>query len=198
MRRDPERGLAHLSLAEALLFAGAEPNVQAHHLAWSVQLLPDNPRAHLRYAQLLHRAGATRAARRQVSCALERRSNYAEALRLAAELDLRGNRLDEAERAARAAIRAERDDHRNWVILGEILKARGAHAAAGYAMLTAARAVGRSAPLYRRAARLFRAAREHDAAAAAYARADAIDPPPEARALRPLPRARGRRRPRTR
>ena len=191
--RDPEQGLAHLSLAEALLYTGGDPEVRGHHLAWAVQLLPHNPRAHLRYAERLRAIGALEASRRQVGCALERRPTYAEASRLAAELDLQAGRWADAERAARSAIHAERANHRNWVILGEILRTRGAYAAAGQAILTAAKSVGTSAPLYRRAAELFEAAREHAAAAAALARADAIDPPPETRRLRPLPRARNRR-----
>ena len=189
----PDLGLAHLSLAEALLYTGARSKERAHHLAWAVQLAPDNPRAHLRYAEYLGTTGDLEASRRQVACAIERRPSYAEAHRLAAGLDQKAGRLADAEQAARAAVRVDPADHRNWVILGEVLKARGAHAAAGQAILTAAETVGRSAPLYRRAAELFKAALEYDAAAAAYARADAIDPPPKTRELRPLPRARARR-----
>lgn len=189
---DPQFGLGHLALAEAMLFTDHTPDQRQRHLAAAVVLLPDNPRAHLLFAGASAEIEAHEVAERHWRCALKLKPSLVEAHAELARHYLAHGQAPKAEKEARAALALEGDKYGHFVLLGRALEAQGRSKAAGAALEQAAEKVGRSAALYRQAARLYENGNAEDDAARMRAVADRLDPPSRPRDLRPLRKARRR------
>jgi tetratricopeptide (TPR) repeat protein len=192
VKADPTHGLAHLGTAEAHLYTDDEPQAMRGHLATALVLMPDNPRAHQRYAQVLDTLGEKPAATRHWKCLLSLKPETGEARYQLARLYLEAGQAKDAEQEVREAIKLEQANLHYHLLLGDVLEADGRPAEAADAVAAAAQLAGRSAPLYRRAGALYERANNTTAAAAQNKRADELDPPEKARALRPLPEARSK------
>lgn len=192
VKADPTHGLAHLGIAEAHLYTDDDPQAMRAHLATALMLMPDNPRAHQRYAQVLETLGEKEAATGHWKCLLSLKPETGEARYQLARLYLEAGKPKDAEQEVREAIKLEESNLQYHLLLGDVLEADGRVGEAAEAVRVAAELAGRSAPLYRRASALFEKANDKAAAEAQMKRADELDPPEKARNLRPLPEARSK------
>ncbi len=190
---DPMHGLAQLELAQAHLYTDNNHDAMYRALASAVQLLPRNPRAHMRYAALAADAQQTDVAIQHFECALDLKPGTTEARYALAKQYLKKQNAVAAEAQLRRALQDDQSNAQAHVLLGDVLEAKGEPLAAGQSVETAARMVKKSAVLYRRAGSLYEVAGDEAAAARVREVADAIDPPREKRDLRPLRKARKRR-----
>ncbi len=190
---DPGLGLAYLTLAEVQLFLGTYPDERAQNAARAILLLPENPRAQLRYAETQRELENGTVAALHARCAVQRRPDYAEAHQLVARIERDANRLPSALVAAKEVTRLSPDDHTRWVLRAEIEEAMGNFKDAAHSMKKAAEGVAKSAPLFRRAAELATKAGDSKGAQRLQTEADRLAPPPPERKLRPLKRKRRRR-----
>ena len=186
---DSGHGLAHLEQAESNLFMGKDPLTLEPVLARAVELMPQNPRAHMRYAEVLADIGRPGDAEEHWRRALVLKPELIDPrLQLAALLE-RGGELHAARSELERAVIIQPRDVRARMRLGELLEGQRRFEDAALHVEIAADAA-RSAPLYRRAAALYESAGRLRLADELRARADRIDPPAETRKLRPLPKAR--------
>lgn len=190
---DPTHGLARIALAEAHWRTDNDAEAIRAHLAAAVLLLPENPRAHLRFADASAELGDLDAAVTHWRCALTLKPGLPAAHVALARHLLGAENPEEAEAHVRAALAEEPSDYRHHVLLAQALEGQARLDAAAAATARAAELVGRSAPLYRRAASLFDRAGAPERADRMRALADEIDPPRERRDLRPLRKARRKR-----
>lgn len=190
---DPMHGLAQLELAQAHLYTDNDHGAMYRALASAVQLLPRNPRAHMRYAALAADAQQTDVAIRHFECALALKPGTTEARYALAKQYLKKQDALAAEEQIRRALQDDQSNAQAHVLLGDVLEAKGEPLAAGQSVETAARMVKKSAVLYRRAGSLYEVAGDEAAAARVRQVADEIDPPQEKRDLRPLRKARTKR-----
>jgi tetratricopeptide (TPR) repeat protein len=183
---DPNLGLAYVEKAEShLLFDNDQLAINAL-LVRAIALLPDNPRAHLRYAEVLRADGDEAGAEREWRSALALRSDLSEArIGLADLLARRGDRAGATAELERV-IRERPTSVQARVQLAELLDSSGRTLDAAKQLEAAARAAERSADLYRRAARMYETAGDARTAASLRAIADRLDPPGKIRKLRPL------------
>ncbi|MEM1026326.1 MAG: hypothetical protein AAGD10_21735 [Myxococcota bacterium] len=186
VRLDPTFGFAHLGLARSQLLMGSDRDAMLGHAATATALLPDNPRAHHLLAKVLDERGATRPARTHLLCALELRPSLHEARADLAVLQLDAEAYAEAGSTLEELIRRQGSEVQTQVLLARAYAGMKRWADAGQAMEAAARQAGRNAVLLRRAAQLYEQGGLEQRAATVRMRADAIDPPPENRNLRPL------------
>lgn len=190
LEADPTHGFAHLGKADSLWATEDDYKRVREHLANAISLLPESPRAHLRFAEVSAGMGDMETAVRHWRCALERRPDLVEARAALGHHLFEEGQLEEAERELRTVVEAEPDQIRYRALLAEALEARGNPLEAARELERAARQTERSAVLWRRAAALYEAGGDTRAAARLRSRADALDPPAEQRHLRPLPPAR--------
>jgi len=193
LRNDPMHGLAHLEKAESHLFVDADAAVIRDHLLTAVELLPQNPRAYQRLGEAMAAVGDEDAAIRHWRTALSLRPGLVDARLQLATMLVGTGALDEAREHLEKAVRQEPKNVRARVRLGEVLETASRPGDAARQIEFAAQMVGRSAALYRRAAKLYESAGEDPQARRLRRKADEIDPPPPARDYRPLRRARRRR-----
>lgn len=190
VKADPSHGLARIALAETHWLTDNDVQVIRRHLAAAVVLLPENPRAHLRFADVSAELNDSEVAIQHYECALALSPGLARAhAQLGAQL-MRAGRLAEAEEQLRAALKIEPEEYRHRIVLSQILEAEARPKDAAAEVERAAKLVKTSAALFRRAARLYDAAPAPADADRMRAAADALDPPAEARELRPLRKAR--------
>ena len=187
---DPTFGLAHLEAALSHLYTDNAHDALLSHLSAAVVLMPRNPRAQLQYARLQRELGESRLAETHFDCAVQISPALAPAHESLARLLLTQGRVEEAEQRARAAVGLQPTETTYRVLLADILTRREQWNEAGKEVELAARQVGRSAALFRRAAQLFARAGAEQDAQRMRAMADEIDPPPAKRRLRPLRRRR--------
>ena len=187
---DPTFGLAHLEAAVSHMYTDNAENKMLRHLSAAVVLLPKNPRAHLRYGQFQKEHGAMDLAERHLDCALDLAPELADAHEAMARLFLQQDRTAEAERRARSAVALAPTETTYRVLLADILSRRDRFKEAGVEVEQAARQVGRSAALFRKAAALYAQGGADDEAQRMRAAADKLDPPPTPRKYRPLRRRR--------
>lgn len=187
---DPSHGLARLALAEAHWATDNDLERIQRHLAAAVVLLPRNPRAHLRFADACAQLDLAEIARTHWSCAIELKADLPTAHAELARYALTAGKPAEATRHIRSALGSDAKNYRYHLLLADSLQAEGEARPAAHAAEQAAVLVGRSAALYRKAARLHEDANSTDDADRLNRIADEIDPPPEGRKLRPLRRAR--------
>lgn len=189
---DDENGLAYLHLAQSQLVLDQPASAILTGLESAVRLLPDNPRAHHSYAEMLSQTGEHRGAARHWRRALELRPDVIDArLGLAEVLEASGD-LEGAKVQLEAAATLE---PRNIVVrirLANVLERLSQFDAAAVHAKQAAEISSASAPLYRRAADLFERARDAAEARRLRSIADRIDPPPKQRSLRELKEARAK------
>lgn len=198
VRADPMHGLAHLALADTHLYTDNDQSKMHQHLAAAVVLLPENPRAQLKYAELESDRDNAEAAIRHWQCALALKPGLADAHYGLARVFLRTAKPAAAEKEVRAAIATDTKNVRFQMLLADVLEAKGEPLGAAKAAEAAAEIVESSAALYRRAGTLYAAAGDEDAASRVRRVADRIDPPAEERDLRPLRKARKKRKRRRR
>lgn len=185
---DPEIGLAYVLKAETHLFTDNDHAKMLPLLVRALELLPANPRAHLRYAELLAESGQTEQAESHFRCAIELKPDLVEARRWLVQRRLTEGNLGEAEREVKLALADAPDDVQARVLFGAVLEAENRPLDAAKELSAAAELAGRSAALYRRAGTLYEAAGDRLAAKKARAVADHIDPPKKERSLRTLPK----------
>ncbi|MCC7384197.1 MAG: tetratricopeptide repeat protein [Deltaproteobacteria bacterium] len=191
---DPEHGLAYVHAAQSQQFVDDDLKEIHRLLSRALELVKDSPRAHLRFAEACAAIGDDGAADRHFHRALELKSEWADAhLAYAAFLErVSPPRHDRALASLRTAARLEPSDTRIRVQLADVLDRTGAHQEAAREMENAAVAVGKSAPLFRRAAELYELASAPRDAERMRKIADRIDPPPPKAKKRELRPARGR------
>lgn len=187
---DPTFGLAHLEAGISHLFTDNAKGPMTTHLAAAVLLLPQNPRAHFRFAQVQQETGAPGVAEVHYRCALGLAPNYAPAHEALARLLLTRARLDDAEHHARTATALAPSEVTYRVLLAEVLTRKKRWLEAAVEVERAARQVSRSAALFRRAGDLYAEGGSDAQAARMRSQADILDPPPTRRTLRPLRRRR--------
>lgn len=195
---DPMHGLAQLALAQAHLYTDNDHPKMFSALASAVQLLPRNPRAHMRYASLAADAQETDVAIQHFECAIALKPTTTEARYAIAKQYLKKGRAEDAEKQIRLALETDPKNAQAHVLLGDVLEAKGQPRAAAESVEKAARMIEKSAVLYRRAGGLYEVAGAEAEAARVRRVADQIDPPKEKRDLRPLRKARKKRRRRRR
>ncbi|MGF1508789.1 MAG: tetratricopeptide repeat protein [Myxococcota bacterium] len=185
---DPSLALAHLGKAEAHLHTDADADAMLFHLASAITIRPDNPRAHSLLGSVLADIGERRLAEIHLECALNLRSELHETRYRLAVVQLAAGRLERAEYTLRDLLAREGPESRTHVLLGRVYEAMGRFEEAASAVERAANGAGQNPALLRRAATLYRRAGLWDRAEQLKAQADAIDPPPAQRDLRPLRR----------
>jgi tetratricopeptide (TPR) repeat protein len=183
---DPTHALAHLAKAEAHLYGDGETDRMLVHLSQAVLLRPDNPRAHAQLGSVLSSAGESRLARVHLRCALDLRPDLHEARYRLAVIQLEAGAWTQAESTLSELARYQGPDVRNQTLLGRVYERQGRYEEAAAAVERAARLARSNPVLLRRAATLYAQAGLTEQAYRARARADAIDPPPDRRDLRPL------------
>jgi tetratricopeptide (TPR) repeat protein len=189
---DPFLGLAYLEGAETHLYTDNDAQEIKRLLVRALELLPANPRAHLRFGEVLHELGDNKLAEAHWRCALELRGDLIDARRQLGALLLATGRVEEAVRELQVAAEQEPDELQTQVVLANALEASGKTLDAAKAVEGAARIAGKSAALYRRAGQLYEVAGSFVAAKRVRALADRLDPPKKERQLRPLKKARKR------
>lgn len=188
---DPTYGLAYLAQADSLKGLG-ETEARKMPLMKAILLLPDNPRAHAELGLVLSDLGESEPAMVHLACALSRRKDLHDArMRLVLEQMDAGDYAD-AESNLRTLMDAQGPSVRTLAMLGRVLEAQGRFAESAQAVLQAAGMARENAVLLRRAAVLYDRADQPEKADAVRERADAVDPPPPSRDMRPLPPARRR------
>jgi len=192
VQADPSHGLARIALAEAHWLTDNNAPLIREHLAAATLLLPNNPRAHLRFADINAELDEGKVAARHYRCALALSPDLTAAHVRLARHALGAGQAAEAEAHIRAAIAAEPKQYLHLILLSQALKAQARTRDAAKAAEDAAVLKGTSAPLYRRAARLYEDASAPKDALRLRRIADELDPPKEARDLRPLRKARPR------
>lgn len=192
VQADPSHGLARIALAETHWLTDNNAPLIREHLAAAALLLPQNPRAHLRFADINAELDEGEVAARHYRCALTLSPDLTAAHVRLAKHALGASQAAEAERHIRAAIAAEPKQYLHLVLLGQALRAQGRPQDAAKALEGAAVLKGTSAPLYRRAARLYEDAQAPKDALRMKRIADDLDPPKKTRSLRPLRKARPR------
>lgn len=181
----PADGLLALSLGEAALLAG-NASLGQQALREATRLLPENPRAQLLSAIAETNGGDPSRRETAKKRAVELKAEaFAVLLDEADALDRAGSRLTID--ALTLAVEISPKDVRANVRLAEAYRAAGATKEAARALETAAKAAAKSAPLFRQASDLWKEAGELEKAAELRKEADALDPPPPKRKLRPLP-----------
>lgn len=183
---DPYHGLSHLGAAESHLYTDNDVNEMRRHLAAAVILLPTNPRAHLRLAELAIELRDRALALTHLRCALQLKPTYAEARFMLARQLAASDRNSEAEIELTSVINTGYEVVSSRVLMAQVLEAQGRLLEAAQQIEAAARHVRTSAALYRRAAKLYVAADSPLFARRMKRLADRLDPPPRARRMRPL------------
>ena len=193
LQSDPAHGLTHLFKAESHLYTDNDVEAMRKHLSLAILLMPNNPRAHHRFADFSADNGDSEAALRHWRCALDRKPGLDDArLRLAQQL-YSEQKLDKAKEHLQPLLQAQ-PDVRTLVLASQIHAAEGEMFKAAKDMERAAEVAGESAALLRRAADLYERAESPLSARRARGRADRIDPPKERRKMRPLRKRKRRRR----
>lgn len=189
LEADELHGLAFLHKAENHLRLDDDPQVARILLKEALDLLPDNARAHLRYAEAAARLGFDVEAETYLKKAIALRSDLAEAHVLLAQHYEKTKRIEEAAQSLQAAAKTNPADIQVRVALVGLLDQLGRVDQAAQEMEAVAVHTKKSAPLYRRAADLHDRANRAADADRLRAIADEIDPPPQARKMRELPAA---------
>jgi len=185
-RLDPTFGFAHLGLAETQLLLGTDRDRTLAHAATAADLLPNTPRAHHVLARVLKERGAVRPARIHLMCALELRPSLHQARADLAILQIEERSFSDAVSTLNELTQRQGPEVQTQVLLARAYAGMKRWSDAGEAMERAAQRAGQNAVLLRRAARLYDKGGFEELATTARLRADAIDPPPEGRDLRPL------------
>lgn len=189
LEADELHGLAYLHKAENHLLLDHDPQIPRILLKEALDLLPDNPRVHLRYGDAAIRLGHDEEAEAHWRRAMELRPDLAEPyLQLARYYEER-QQLEKAVSAMQAATKADPNNVQARVVLADLLGRLGKHQAAAKEMEAVAEQTSRSAPLYRRAADYYELASLEADAERLRAIADTLDPPPDQRKMRDLPAA---------
>lgn len=183
---DATFGLAHLEAAVSHLYTDNDRDELSAHLSAAVVLLPRNPRAQLQYARFQREVGNLDLAERHLGCALALAPTHAPTHEALARLLLVQDRAADAEARARSAVALAPTKTTYRVLLADILTRRQRFMEAGVEVEQAAKQVGRSAALYRRAAGLYAQGGATTDAARLRRIADKLDPPRQRRRLRPL------------
>jgi tetratricopeptide (TPR) repeat protein len=183
---DPYHGLAYLYAAESHLYTDDDHEAMRALLEHAVELLPENPRAHLRYGEYFAEIGKKPDATAEWRCALELREDLVDARVHLGRLLLENGDAELAEKELRTALASATNDVQVHLLLGDVLETEKKFNEAAVEVLIAARSSAKPAALYRRAGHLFEAAGNLLAAKKARKQADVLDPPPKARNLRPL------------
>jgi len=189
---DPEHVLARLHAAELRLSLGEELARADRDLGPALKLAPDNARAHLRAGQIAQQLGDLPRAQTFLSQATKLKPDWDEPQYELADVWLRMGRAEDAVTAGRKAVELAPDRLELTMRLVGVLEGAGRPADAAKEMEAAATRIGKSAPLFRRAAELFDAAQLHEDAVRLRKVADKIDPPPVVPKKRELPPARKR------
>lgn len=189
---DPEHVLARLSAVELRLSLGEELERAARDLAPALKLAPDNSRAHLLAGQLAQQLGDAPRAGEHLSRAAKLKPDWDEPHFELADVWARLGRTDDAIAAGTRARQLSPDRLEVTMRLVDLLAGAGRPADAARELETAATRIGRSAPLFRKAAQLFEEAALPVDATRLRRIADTIDPPPVAKRTRELPPARKR------
>ena len=186
---DPDHADAHLAKAKSHLQFDGDTEAIRHHLNQTIIRAPQNAEAQGLFANVLAHANDHEGATAHYRCALHLDpSRELVRVDLAAQLLQRGDFL-----RAEAELRQVRAQNlRTRSLLALALEGQGKLQAAAEVIKTAAEDLQTSPVLYRRAADLFARAQVLDQAEEMRAKADAIDPPPARRKMRPLVKARRR------
>ncbi|MBK8010253.1 MAG: hypothetical protein IPK13_02835 [Deltaproteobacteria bacterium] len=188
LRLDRSNALAHIGAAESMLYLGNDFDAMAQHLATALLLLPTSARAHDRYATVLAELGEGQIARRHWQCAIAQRSDFVDARIHLAQYALETDDAKEAESQLREILKTVPTHTQAAVMLANLLQSSGTPLEAGRLIAQVAHHVGRSAALYRRAAELFEQGGDQTTSTRLRHEADRLDPPKEARVMRPLKR----------
>lgn len=186
LRLDGSNALAHIGAAESMLYIGNDFDAMAAHLAAAIVLLPTSARAHDRYATALAELGQSDLALRHWQCAIAARSDFVDARIHLAQHAIETNDLQEAEHQLREVLNAIPTHTQAAVMLANILQSAGTPLEAGRLIAQVATHVGQSAALYRRAAELLEEGGDQTTSSKLRREADRLDPPKEARVMRPL------------
>jgi Tfp pilus assembly protein PilF len=183
---DPYYGLAYLGKAESHSLTDNDLVATRSLLERAVELLPENPRVHLRYGEYFAETGKKPEAEAEWRCALELRKDLVEARLHLARLILERGDAESAQMELRTAIASSPGDVQAHVLLGDVLESQKKFLDAAKEIEAAAQLAAKSASLYRRASVLYQAAGNLLAAKRTKKAADRLDPPPQNRKLRPL------------
>jgi Tfp pilus assembly protein PilF len=183
---DPYHGLAYLGKAESHLYTDNDQVAIRSLLERAVELLPENPRVHLRFGEFFAEAGSKPLAEAEWRCAIELRKDLLEARLHLARLIFENGDPATAEHELRDAVAIAPADVQAHVLLGDVLEAEKKIIDAAKEIESAAQLAAKSAALYRRASTLYTAGGNLIAAKRTKKEADKLDPPPKIRKLRPL------------
>ncbi len=185
---DPGLAEAHLAKAHSHLMSDGSLEAILKHTATALRIQPLDPASQIAFASALLDAQEPKVAALHYRCAL--------ALGAAADTELGLARAQlaagEGQQAIEALHRAQKssgDRPEIQVMIGQAHEAQGEKRKAAQALERAAKLLGRSAVLLRKAARLYEAAEDLDAAARVRSQADDIDPPARRRKMRQLRKA---------
>ena len=187
---DPKLQIAAFEQAVSLFYIGQDFTKMEPLLASAVQAFPNNPRARLYYGRVLANLGRAQQAKVQLQKAVELRPDFMEPrMELADALEKEGE-FASAQKQLEAVLQKNPLDLQARIRLAELHARQKNFASAAKEIERAAVQTGRSAALFRKAAKWYGSAGKAQEAVRMEKYADKIDPPRKQRELRPLRKAR--------
>ena len=187
---DPKLTIAGFEQAISLYYIGQDFSQMEPLLASAVQAFPNNPRARLYYGRVLAKLERSDQAKVHWQKAIALRPDFVEPRKELADLLEVEGKLPAAQEQLEAVLTKHPLDLQARIRLAELHARQKKFDAAAREIERAAVQAGRSAALFRKAAKWYSSAGESQRALEMGKLADKIDPPRKQRDLRPLRKAR--------
>ena len=187
---DPKLAIAAFEQAVSLFYVGQDFSKMKPLLAFAVEAFPNNPRARLYYGRVLANLNRIQLAQQQLKKSFELRPDFVEPRMELAEVYERNGQYPAAQEQLEAVLKKHPAKLQARIRLAELHARQTKYEEAAREIERAAVQAGRSAALYRKAAKWYSSAGKSIEAQRMETTADEIDPPRKQRDLRPLRKAR--------